>query len=174
MNMTNNKCFNWVCVLLFISILLQIFKISQAQESAYPIKLEVIDKSQLKYDTPENTLAAKISALLKKDLVWFYETFTRDSAALGKKLFREAGLDPAKNFEMVDETDQFFIMNKIPYKTGVVLVGKVVSKDGSILIGPAVFVKEDGLWKQTIKFNTDEELEKYRDVITGEDILRSK
>jgi hypothetical protein len=168
MIMTSNKSFNRLCVFLFVSILLQPCKLSHAQESGYPFKLDVIDKSQAKYDTPENTLAAKISALLIKDLAWFYETLTRESAALGKKLFQEAGIDPAKNFEMVDETDQFFIINKIPYKTGIVLVGKIVSKDGSILIGPAVFVKEDGLWKQTTEFNTDEELDKYRDVITDE------
>ena len=170
MKMINNKSFNWVCVLLFVSILLQICKTSYAQEPQYPIKLNVIDKSQATYDSPENTLAAKISALLQKDLAWYYETLTRESAAINKKLFKEAGLDPAKTFTMVEETDQNFIINKIPYKTGVVLVGKVISKDGSILIGPAVFVKEDGLWKQTIEFNSDEELDEYRKVIVGEDV----
>ncbi|NOR05396.1 MAG: hypothetical protein GQ575_03720, partial [Deltaproteobacteria bacterium] len=60
---------------------------------------------------------------------------------------------------------------KIPYKNGVILVGKSISNDGCIVIGPAVFIKEDGLWKQTIEYNTDEELEKYRDLIMPEEII---
>lgn len=40
----------------------------------YPIKVEIIDKSQARYDTPESTYAAMISSLIKKDLEWYYVT----------------------------------------------------------------------------------------------------
>jgi hypothetical protein len=163
------------CIWIFFCILivLLVSKNTYSSESSYPIKLERIDKSQALYNTPENTLAAKISALLAKDLEWFYETLTKETVSISKKLFKDAGLDPGKKFDMVDESDKNFIIDKIPYKNGVILVGKMVVKDGSILIGPAVFMKEDGLWKQTIEYNTDEELEKYRDLIMPEEIISS-
>ena len=164
------KCI-WIslCILIVLLVSGKIY----SSESNYPIRLERIDKSQALYNTPENTLAAKISALLSKDLEWFYETLTKEAVSINKKLFKEAGLDPGKKFDMVDESDKNFIIDKIPYKNGVILVGKMVVKDGSILIGPAVFIKEDGLWKQTIEYNTDEELEKYRDLIMPEEIISS-
>jgi hypothetical protein len=165
--------FKCIWISLCILIVLLVSGKTYSSESSYPIKLERIDKSQALYNTPENTLAAKISALLSKDLEWFYETLTKEAVSINKKLFKEAGLDPGKKFDMVDESDKDFIIDKIPYKNGVILVGKMVVKDGSILIGPAVFIKEDGLWKQTIEYNTDEKLEKYRDLIMPEEIISS-
>ena len=163
------------CIWIFLCILTVLLtnENTYSSDSNYPITLEKIDRSQARYDTPENTFAAKISALLAKDLEWFYETLTKETVSISKKLFKDNGLDPEKNFDMVDENDKNFIINKIPYKNGIILVGKSISKDGSILIGPAVFIKEDGLWKQTIEYNSDEELEQYEDVITPEEIMSS-
>ncbi|MCK4619325.1 MAG: hypothetical protein KAT52_05230, partial [Desulfobacterales bacterium] len=163
------------CIWIFFCILIVLLTSGNtySSDSKYPIRLERIDRSQARYDTPENTLTAGISALLKKDLEWYYETLNKESVALEKKIFQDAGIDPRKSFEIVDESDKDFIIDKIPYKNGVILVGKSISKDGSILIGPAVFIKEDGLWKQTIEYNSDEELEQYEDVITPEEIISS-
>jgi len=169
------KAMRFKCIWIFLCILIVLLVSGNAysSDSNYPIKLERIDRSQARYNTPENTFAAKISALLAKDLEWYYETLTKETVSINKKLFKEAGLDPEKNFDMVDESDKNFIIDKIPYKNGVILVGKIVSKDGSILIGPAVFIKEGGLWKQTIEYNTDEELLKYRDLIMPEESISS-
>ncbi len=169
------KAMKFKCIWIFLCILivLLVSENTYSSDSNYPIRLERIDRSQARYNTPENTLAAGISALLKKDLEWYYETLTKESAALEIKIFQDAGIDPRKSFEIVDEGDKNFIIDKIKYKNGVILVGKIVGKDGSILIGPAVFIKEDGLWKQTIEYNSDEELEQYEDVITPEEIISS-
>ncbi len=148
-------------ILLFALIVLSVAGYAYAQDSDYPIKLQRIDRSQATYDTPENTLEAQISALLAEDLEWYYETLTQESVALEKEIFKDAGMDPEKTFEVVDEGDQDFIIDKIAYKDGVILVGKTVTKEGYVLIGPAVFVKENGLWKQTFEYNTDEELDQY-------------
>ena len=163
------------CIWIFFCILIVLLASGNtySSDSNYPIKLERIDRSQAQYNTPENTLAAGISALLKKDLEWYYETLTKESAALEIKIFQDAGIDPERSFEIVDEGDKNFIIDKIKYKNGVILVGKIVGEDGSILIGPAVFIKEGGLWKQTIEYNTDEELLKYRDLIMPEEIISS-
>ena len=163
------------CIWIFFCILIVLLTSGNtySSDSKYPIRLERIDRSQARYDTPENTLTAGISALLKKDLEWYYETLNKESVALEKKIFQDAGIDPRKSFEIVDESDKDFIIDKIPYKNGVILVGKSISKDGCIVIGPAVFIKEDGLWKQTIEYNSDEELEQYEDVITPEEIISS-
>ncbi|MCD4777931.1 MAG: hypothetical protein K8R12_03060 [Desulfobacterales bacterium] len=163
------------CIWIFFCILIVLLTSGNtySSDSNYPIKLERIDRSQAQYNTPENTLAAGISALLKKDLEWYYETLTKESAALEIKIFQDAGIDPERSFEIVDEGDKNFIIDKIKYKNGVILVGKIVGEDGSILIGPAVFIKEDGLWKQTIEYNSDEELEQYEEVVTPEEIISS-
>ena len=169
------KAIRFKCIWIFLCILIVLLVSGNtySSDSNYPIKLERIDRTQAQYNTPENTFAAKISALLAKDLEWYYEALTKETVSINKKLFKEAGLDPGKNFDMVAESDKNFIIDKIPYKNGVILVGKIVSKDGSILIGPAVFIKKDGLWKQTIEYNADEELLKYRDLIMPEEIISS-
>lgn len=147
---------------LFLAILL-IRVIGYAEEGQYPMKVKIIDKDQARYDTPENSYAAMISSLIKKDLEWYYETFTKESAAQNKREYEEAGIDPRKKFETVKGLKEIFIIDRIEYKSGVLLIVKSYEQSGAILQGPSAFVKEDGKWKLTNKFSADVELHKYLD-----------
>ena len=51
----------------------------------------------VEYDTLENAYAAMISSLIKKDLEWYYETFTKESAAQNKIEDEDADIDPKKS-----------------------------------------------------------------------------
>jgi len=159
--------------LLNLSVFFLVNGFCYAAEGGYPTKVEIIDKSQAKYDKPENTYAAMISSLIKKDLEWYYETFTIESAAQNKREYEEAGIDPRKKFDTVKGLKDIFIINKIEYKFGIILVVKSYEKDGTIMQGPSTFVQENGKWKMTNKFSGDEELHEYLDYIKPEEIISS-
>jgi Zn-dependent peptidase ImmA (M78 family) len=147
--------------------------ISCAEEGKYPIKVEIIDKAQARYDTPENAYVAMISSLIKKDLEWYYETFTKESAAQNKKEYQEAGIDPRKKFDTVTDLKDIFIVGKMKYKSGIILIVKSYEQNGTIMQVPSPFVKEGSKWKLTNAFSADEELHQYLDYIKPEEIISS-
>ncbi len=138
------------------------------EDAKCPVKVEIINKEEAKYDSPENSYAAMISALTKKDLSWYYETLTEESATNDKKDFQESGIDPQKNFDLAKGTKADFIIDKLPYKHGVLLICESHQEDGSIITGPSIFVKENGLWKATFEFSSDEKLWDYIDYVKPE------
>ncbi len=142
-----------------------------AQDGLYPIKIDVIEKRDANYLTPENTLAANFSALMQNNLDWYYNTLTEKTAADDKKQFAEAGIDPNKNLDLVEEGDQLFLLDRLKFKDGILLHTKVISVDGTIGTGPVVFVQENGLWKQTFKYSSDQDLFEYFDIATLDEIL---
>jgi len=153
------------CTILF-ELCLSVFLVlgtSYAEEGKCPMKVEIINKDQARYDTPENAFVALCSALIKEDLEWSDETLTEESAEEQKRLFKEAGIDPRKIFEIEKHVKDTFIINKIDYKDAVLLVIKYYVKDGTIMKIPATFVKEGEKWKSTNKFAADEELQDYMD-----------
>lgn len=158
---------------LFVSFVFTFMSCANAQsgKTTDPIKVQIITRDQAHYNSPENTLSARISALLDEDLEWFYETLTRDSAEKNRKTFADSNLDPSLMFQMISSQDQLFIIDKFPYKDGIILLVKVVSADGSILIDPVMFTQEDGLWKLTSSFNNEETLSGFTTVIPPESIL---
>jgi hypothetical protein len=139
----------------------------------YPIKVEIIDKSQARYDTPENTYAAMISSLIKKDLEWYYVTSTVKFAEWEQEQFQQANIAPTRMFDMINVLDEIFITNKVHYKDGVLLIIKTYKQDGATFIGPSALVKEQGKWKFTNKYADDEELHQYLDYIKPEEIISS-
>ena len=150
-------------------IILLLTGIGCGEDGKYPMKVEIIDKEEAKYDSPENSYAAMISALMKKDLSWYYETLTEESATNDKKNFQEAGIDPQKKFDSAKGTKADFIIDKLPYKHGVLLICESHEEDGSIITGPSIFVKENGLWKATFEFSSDEKLWDYLDYVKPEE-----
>ncbi|NVM22234.1 MAG: hypothetical protein HWN68_10705 [Desulfobacterales bacterium] len=136
---------------------------SHAAEDQYPIRVEIIDKGQASYDTPEQTYTSMISSLVKKDLEWYYETSTIEFSKCEQEQFQQANIDPTKMFEMVNGLKEIFIINKVNYKDGVLLIVKTYKQDGTILVGPSALVQEQGKWKFTNKFAADEELHEYLD-----------
>lgn len=87
MKMAKTRSFRrTITIILCLSVFL-IIEISYAEDGQYPMKVEIIDKDQARYDTPENAYAAMISSLIKKDLEWYYETLTEESAARDKRRF---------------------------------------------------------------------------------------
>jgi len=136
---------------------------SWSADDQYPVKLDPITKKQADYKTPENTLAAGFSALMYKNLEWYYTTLTEKSVEQEKAQFAEAGIDPSENVDLIEPGDQLFLFDKLNYKDGILLHVKVVSPDGTIATGPVVFVQEKGLWKQTFEYASDQDLHIYFD-----------
>jgi hypothetical protein len=133
----------------------------------YPVLLHEIDKSQANYKTPENAAAASLSALLKRDLDWYLQTFTVETAAQEKKMFHSAGVPISKIFELASPTDEVYLTGKIPYKDGLIITYEIRCHDidGTIIKIHSGYIREDGLWKKTNKFSGDENLDRYNDVI---------
>ncbi|MCG8639560.1 MAG: hypothetical protein MI862_07475, partial [Desulfobacterales bacterium] len=88
----------------------------------YPIKVNLITRQEATYQSPENTYAAMLSSLFKRDLEWHYQTATVESAMRSKKLYEDAGISPEKMFDMMDEKEEFYILKKINYKDSVMLI----------------------------------------------------
>ncbi|MBE9593946.1 MAG: hypothetical protein IMF19_10770, partial [Proteobacteria bacterium] len=137
------------------------------------MKVEIIDREQTKYDTPESTYAAMISSLITEDLDWYYETFTEESVVENKREYQEANIDPRKKFDTVKGLKDIFIIDKIEYKSGIVLIVETHEQNGTIMQGPSTFVKEHNKWKVTNKFASDEDLWEYLDYIKPEEIVSS-
>ncbi|MEJ2648769.1 MAG: hypothetical protein P8016_10225 [Sedimentisphaerales bacterium] len=133
----------------------------------YPVLVHEIDKSQANYQTPENTAAATLSALLKRDLDWYLQTLTVEAAAHEKKTFHDAGIPLSKIFELADPADELYLTGKMPYKDGLIITFEVRCHDidGTIMKLYSGYIKEDGLWKRTSKFSGDENLNRYDQVI---------
>ena len=163
------------CVIMFmlgLSVFL-VKGISCAEEGKYPIRVEIIDKAQARYDTLENAYVALYSAQIKKDLEWLYETLTEESAEEIKRLFEEAGIDPIKIFDSERKEKQTFIIGKKEYNGDVLLIIEHNEKDGTTTRIPVTFIIENGQWKRTNKYADNEELHEYLDYIKPEEIISS-
>jgi hypothetical protein len=69
--------------------------------------------------------------------------------------------------------DKTYIIGKQVYKHAMLLIVESHLKDGSIMRGPSTFVRENGLWKTTFEFSSDEKLWDYIDYIKPEEIISS-
>ena len=167
MKAIETMCIRRAIIFMFCLTIFLITGICYAEESEYPVKVEIINKSQAKYDTPENTLAALRSALVNEDLEWADEVLTKESAEEQKTLFEGAGIDHRVIFDLERDVNYTFIIDKILYKDAVVLVIEDHDKDGSITKIPLTFLKEDGKWKLTNKYAADVELHEYLDYKPG-------
>jgi len=158
---------------LIFTLCLSIFLISgvtYAEERKYPMKVEIINKDQARYDTPENAFAAMCSSSIKEDLEWYYETLTEETATLDKKAFQEAGIDPRKESEVFKKYfKEAYIIDRQIYKDAVVLIVSVHTKDGAIFTLPYTFKKEHDKWKMTNEFSSDDELAVYMDYTKPEE-----
>ncbi|MCK4603369.1 MAG: hypothetical protein KAU41_01560, partial [Deltaproteobacteria bacterium] len=66
------------CAIIFIvcSGIFFISDMGQAAHGKYPMKVDIINKDQARYDSPENAFIAGLSALINGDLEWYYDTLT--------------------------------------------------------------------------------------------------
>jgi len=176
MKPTERMSIKWSLIFILCLSIFLIKGSTYAEEGNYPMKVEIIEKNQARYDTPENTLAAIRSALKNEDLEWVYETLTEESGEEHKRLFEEAGIDPRKIFDLERHVKDTYIIDRIEYKDAVLLVIEDHHKDGTIAKYPTTFVREGGKWKQTNKFAGDEELHEYLDYTKPEEqiIISSK
>jgi hypothetical protein len=145
-----------------------------AQNESYPINIKPINKNQADYKTPENTLAAGFSALMNNDLNWYYETLTTGTALMDKAMYEEAGLDLTEKFKLVNPGDKLIMLDKKTYKNGMLILIKGIIHDGTIITGPNIFVEENGLWKETFEYISDEKLLDYYSLTTPGGILNAK
>ena len=129
----------------------------------YPKKVKLITQQEATYQTPENTYAAILSSLFKRDLEWHYQTATVESAMRSKKLYEDAGISPEKMFDMMDEKEEFYILKKINYKDSVMLIVRSQKLDGTIMQGAVPFTLENSKWKTTDIYAADKEFHEYLD-----------
>jgi hypothetical protein len=135
--------------------------ISFAANGSYPQQIGIIDKTQADYFSPENTLSAIRSCLLAENLDWCDETMTLESLQEDIKLFEEAGKNRNQIFELEKNVRESFIVNKLSFKDAVLLIVEDYDYDGSVMQIPMPFVKEEGLWKITNKYSSDEEIHQH-------------
>jgi hypothetical protein len=145
--------------------------ISWSADQSYPVKINLITKNQADYKTPENTLAAGFFALMNNDLDWYYETLTKEAAMEDKAMYEEAGIDIIEKYKLVNPGDQLVILDKKAYKNGILIHIKGITSKGTIITGPNVFVLENGLWKETYDYISDEEIHAYFDIAPSEEIF---
>ncbi|MDP2104554.1 MAG: hypothetical protein Q8J76_01065 [Desulfobulbaceae bacterium] len=131
----------------------------------------MVEKSNASYATPEEAYAAKISALLHHDLIWYYETLTPETAAEDKELFQKAGIDPKKNFDLVQENEEIFVLENRSYKSGVLLIGMSRGTDGVVMRGSTTLVQINGQWKITSEFGYDPDLDQYDSLVLPSQII---
>ncbi|MEW6518573.1 MAG: hypothetical protein AB1461_04090 [Thermodesulfobacteriota bacterium] len=130
-------------------------------EEEFPQNIEIINRKQANYLSPENTMSARRSALLNNDLNWADETMAKESLQEQVQDYQKAGIDRSLLSDLEKKVKETFIVNKIPYKDAVLLVVNAYGYDGSIQSLPFPFIKENGLWKFTNKFAEDEILLDY-------------
>ena len=137
----------------------------QVLVEVYPVRVKDISKSEATYLSPANTVAAGSSALRAKDIDWYYQSFTAETAEQDRQLFENAGIDPSEKFTLVENSTDY-IVDEVDYKDGKILVmeKRFDDIDGSVVKGWVGFIQEDNIWKVTYKFSQDEELAQYNDV----------
>jgi hypothetical protein len=172
-----NHSINSFCLILLYCCASIIFPFNiswSGNEKKYPSKINLITKNQADYKTPENTLAASFFALMYNDLEWFYETLTIPAVIEDKAMYEEAGIDINEKFKLVNPGDQLVILDKKVYKKGILIHSKGITGEGTIIIGPNVFVLENGLWKETYDYISDEEIHAYFDAAPPEEIFNTE
>ena len=155
----NSKCH----LLIIFWVLFFAFITFSDASAAYPQKVSLITRQEATYQTPENTYAATISSLFKKDLEWYYDTLTKDAAERDKQLYKKAGISPEKKFNTINDPKEYYILNKIIYKDGIILIARVQKLDGTVIQGPSTMIKENSKWKITDIYSADEEVHEYLD-----------
>jgi hypothetical protein len=155
----------------FFALIFLNMNTSASAEEIYPVKINLITKSQADYKTPENTLASGFNALMNNDLEWYYETLTKSAAIKDKSMYEKAGIDLSEKYKLINPGDQLMIFDKKPYKNGILIYSKGISSKGTIFTGANVFVLENGLWKETYDYASDKEIHAYFDIAPSEDIF---
>jgi len=125
-----------------------IFKpVAVANAASYPMQVPLVTKNQARYDTPENAYTAMISSLIQKDIEWYYDGLTKKTLEKEASLAEKYGTDDQIVFDSVNDIKSIYILDRKPYKNGVLLIVKTINNDESILQGPSIFVRENGQWK---------------------------
>jgi hypothetical protein len=124
-------------------------------------KVEVITRDSANYANPKNTLAARRSALLLGDLEWADETMTRESLEEEIRDYLASSIDRSRLFDLEKNVKEAYIVNKVNYQDAVLLIVEGTGYDGSVRQVPFPYVMENGLWKFTNKFSSDEILLDY-------------
>ena len=147
--------FSFIVILLFLK-----FDKCYAKET-FPIKVNIINKNQAKYDTPINAFIASYSATIAKDLDWVLETLTKEASEQLVSIFEKHNIDLNEIVEHDGFDEDTFIISEFPYKESIILIVMDVSHDGSITKIPLTFVLENNEWKKTNKFENDENVNQY-------------
>lgn len=139
-----------------LTSMLWLFSATMCLAEYLPTKVEKITKQQSTYLTPENTLSAVKSALKSGDLEWGDLGVSQETLEDEIRLFNEAGAERSVNIELEKQVRETFIVDKVTYKDDIILVIEDYGYSGSIKRYPVTFTMEDGLWRITNKFSTEE------------------
>lgn len=130
------------------------------------IPVQIIQKNQADYSTPENAVSSFFSSSISGDLSWRNESITVETLKIKTEIAQKAGVDITNEMDSIRRNvKEANIVQKIPYKTGYILVVDIQSPSGDIFTLPYVFVQERGLWKLTSEFKADPEISTYIDLV---------
>lgn len=127
-----------------------------AHAAEYPLEVSIITKPAAQYNTPENAYASIMSAMVNMDSEWYYEGLTLQSAANEIQQYQKYGVDIQKKFDTVKNIQRIEILDKKDYNEGVYLLVRVEDRDGSVFLGPSVFVLENGFWRSSQEIPLDD------------------
>lgn len=139
--MHRKLCIVWATVMYCLTIP------SIAQSASYPLHIDLIDKANANFDSPENTYAAMMSAMMSGDEGWYYNCLTVKGAENTRQMWSDGHITLQMLFDSVKTVKTMEVLEKGPYRDGVYLLIKVTDQDGSVMTGPSLYVKENGLWK---------------------------
>jgi len=116
--------------------------------------VKFIEKSQAKYDTPENAMDAWCSAIKSGDVEWYFESVCEELRKRHEEKFKTQSFKEAfmNQFKFNAKT---LILKKEDYKGSVKFTCEMIESYGVIIKGPISFIKENDKWKKTEQFNQD-------------------
>lgn len=139
----------WAAAICCLTIL------SVAHSATYPLQIDLVDKANTNFDSPENTYAAMMSAMMSNDETWYYSCFTVEGAKKTRQMWADGNIGIQMVFDSVKTVKTMEVLEKGSYGDGVYLLLRVTDQDGSVMTGPSLYVQENGLWKSTPEIPID-------------------
>ena len=125
-----------------------------------PLKLNIIDRSQSNYDSPENALITLLSGLSHLNNGWVLSSWDNESRKKIKDIF---AADPGKEKIMLESwkktypTAEFFLLRRVDrqFKKMVILEYMIKKANNDELKLNYSFRNENGKWKATNMYSDD-------------------
>ena len=122
----------------------------------YPQEVARITRGESTYLSPENSLRSLSSALYVCDLSWADSALTNDTLAKSIRDFNKLGISRSKKCALEQNIQTSYILARIVHLDAIILLVEGHGFDGTIEVIPHTFILENGLWKLTNKYSSDD------------------